>query len=345
MKRRVITGISILFLLMGGFLYGEDLSEQDLENKEGFFCKMVTEKGEITFLLDFENTPLTVLNFARLAEGKIKTNRPDKYYNGLEFYKEIKNYAIFSGCSENRGDMGVQYTLPKEKSKIFSAANRGALVMDAVEGSSHGSRFFVMRAGDDYLNSKYTVFGQVVSGDSILNRLRATDKIISVEIMARGEKATSFYQTESQMKEILAEAQKKELENLRSSNPQLVAAVEALGADVQKSPEGIYFVTTLEGSGEKARPGNKLSIHYTGSLLDGTVFDSSIKRGKEFEIVLGEDAVISGWVLSLLDMKEGEVRQVVIPPNLGYGARSMGPIPANAWLVFEISLNKLKLTK
>jgi peptidylprolyl isomerase len=85
--------------------------------------------------------------------------------------------------------------------------------------------------------------------------------------------------------------------------------------------------------------GDKVTVHYTGKLEDGTVFDSSLPRGEPFAFTVGVDRVIAGWQEGLLGMKIGDRRQLIIPSNLGYGERGSPPkIPANATLIFDIEL-------
>ena len=93
------------------------------------------------------------------------------------------------------------------------------------------------------------------------------------------------------------------------------------------------------GDGEKAGPFTKVTVHYTGWLLDGTKFDSSVDRGKPFEFTLGSRRVITGWELGGLGMKVGGRRQLISPPELAYGKRGAGNvIPPNATLKFQIEL-------
>jgi len=93
------------------------------------------------------------------------------------------------------------------------------------------------------------------------------------------------------------------------------------------------------GTGAEAKAGNKVSVHYVGTLTNGTKFDSSRDRGKPFEFGLGAGQVIKGWDQGVAGMKVGGKRKLTIPPSLGYGARGAGGvIPGNATLVFEVEL-------
>ncbi|XP_071501449.1 peptidyl-prolyl cis-trans isomerase FKBP2-like [Diadema antillarum] len=100
----------------------------------------------------------------------------------------------------------------------------------------------------------------------------------------------------------------------------------------------------VENCTKRSRGGDRLSMHYTGKLEDGTEFDSSIPRNQPFEFTLGAGQVIKGWDQGLLNMCEGEKRKLVIPSDLGYGDRGAPPkIPGGATLIFEVEL--LKITR
>lgn len=98
----------------------------------------------------------------------------------------------------------------------------------------------------------------------------------------------------------------------------------------------------LLGTGSEAKAGDKVTVHYTGQLLDGTKFDSSLDRGIPFVFKLGSGEVIRGWDEGVPGMKTGGKRKLVIPADLAYGQNAVGSIPANSTLVFEVELIKIE---
>lgn len=101
---------------------------------------------------------------------------------------------------------------------------------------------------------------------------------------------------------------------------------------------GLVVEDYVDGTGRVAAAGDKVSMHYTGTLDDGTVFDSSIPRKKALSFVLGTKAVIDGWDIGIAGMKVGGLRKLIIPAELAYGERGKGKIPANSRLTFTVEL-------
>lgn len=130
-----------------------------------------------------------------------------------------------------------------------------------------------------------------------------------------------------------------------SSNPELPTEKPtplAYGSFIQTS-SGLMYQDILLGKGKTAKVGDLVTVHYTGWLEDGKRFDSSVLRSRPFEFTLGAGQVIAGWEEGISGMKTGGIRQLRIPPHLGYGASGAGKvIPPNASLIFEVKLLEVK---
>jgi peptidylprolyl isomerase len=121
----------------------------------------------------------------------------------------------------------------------------------------------------------------------------------------------------------------------------------AAEAKVIEMPDGLKYTDNKVGDGATATAGNKVSVHYTGWLYKdgakGAKFDSSVDRGQPFDFTLGAHQVIEGWDEGVAGMKVGGERTLIIPPELGYGARGAGGvIPPNATLMFDVQLLKVQ---
>lgn len=101
---------------------------------------------------------------------------------------------------------------------------------------------------------------------------------------------------------------------------------------------GLQYIEIQPGTGDEARTGQNVNVHYTGWLPDGRKFDSSRDRGQPFSFGLGAGQVIRGWDEGVAGMRVGGRRRLIIPPDLGYGSRGVGPIPPGATLLFNVEL-------
>ena len=131
-------------------------------------------------------------------------------------------------------------------------------------------------------------------------------------------------------------------ENVVKGEQEKVAKEEALIKEKYpnaiRTSSGLMYIILKEGNGATPPSGAIVEAHYTGRLLNGTKFDSSVDRGKPFLFLVGRGEVIKGWDEAFLAMKKGEKRILIIPPGLAYGDKGMGAIPPNETLIFEVEL-------
>jgi FKBP-type peptidyl-prolyl cis-trans isomerase FkpA len=105
------------------------------------------------------------------------------------------------------------------------------------------------------------------------------------------------------------------------------------------TPSGLRYIDEVVGTGESPKQGQNVTVHYTGTLENGTKFDSSVDRGQPYTFPIGTGVVVKGWDEGIMTMKVGGKRRLIIPPSLGYGAPGRPPkIPPNSTLLFEVEL-------
>lgn len=108
------------------------------------------------------------------------------------------------------------------------------------------------------------------------------------------------------------------------------------------TPSGLKYIDLVEGTGPSPQTGQRVTVHYTGRLTNGSKFDSSVDKNRPLEFKIGTGAVIKGWDEGIMSMKVGGKRKLIIPPELGYGSRGQGRIPPNSTLLFEVELLGIK---
>jgi FKBP-type peptidyl-prolyl cis-trans isomerase len=128
----------------------------------------------------------------------------------------------------------------------------------------------------------------------------------------------------------------------QASNPGTTAAMTGSSPAANAAAPKVEMQDSVVGKGAEAVNGKSVTVHYTGTLKDGTKFDSSVDRKEPFTFTLGAGQVIKGWEQGILGMKVGGKRKLTIPPELAYGANAVGAIPANSTLIFDVELLEVK---
>ncbi len=306
---------------------------------DGLYTEIQTEKGSIFINLEYRKTPMTVANFVGLAEGILnKEDEGTPFYNGLNFHRVIDNFMIQGGCPLGTGTGGPGYKFPDEFDKSLRHSGPGVLSMANSGPGTNGSQFFITHVKTPWLDDKHTVFGTVIDGMDVVNAIQQGDRIQEVVIIRKGADAEKFVVTKDSFEALVKDASAAATGKARKEASKAVAGIKERWPEAVVTDSGLRYIVQEEGSGDTSPSmGQKVTVHYTGSLLDGTVFDSSVKRGEPADFAVGQ--VIEGWNEALLTMKKGEKRTLIIPPELGYGKQGYpGVIPPDSYLVFDVEL-------
>ena len=338
-KKLILKGVVIIMLFSLAAIDGD---AQTPNLPDGLYAEINTNKGKIIINLEFEKTPMTVANFTGLAEGKLDTKqgpgRGKPYYDGLRFHRVINDFMIQGGCPLGTGTGGPGYTFPDEFNSSLRHSGPGILSMANSGPNSNGSQFFITHKETPWLDGKHTVFGNVVSGQNVVNAIVQGDRISSIKIIRVGAKAEAFKNDQDTFSGLLrnygGQARQRAEEEIKAQEKVVLEK----WPSAQKTPSGLMYIIEKQGSGDSSpRTGSAVTVHYKGMFLNGAVFDSSYDRGSPSQFRVGQ--VIEGWNEALVSMKKGEKRTLIVPPDLGYGSRGAGGvIPPNAYLVFEVEL-------
>lgn len=306
----------------------------------GIYAKFTTPKGEILVQLEHEKTPGTVGNFVALAEGNLENNiKPQgtPYYNGLKFHRVISDFMIQGGCPLGTGTGNPGYKFDDEFHPELKHNAPGKLAMANSGPATNGSQFYITHVATPWLDGKHTVFGSIIEGQDVVDAVKQGDEM-SVEILRIGEEAQNFNAVES-FRNFEGLRAKREAEAKRKQKELL----DTVAAGFDETPSGLRYKILQKGDGKNAAKGLKVSVHYKGQLLDGTVFDSSYKRKEPIDFTLGIGQVIEGWDEGIQLLQVGDKARLVIPSDLAYGERGAGGvIPPNATLIFDVELMKVK---
>lgn len=307
----------------------------------GIYAKFHTNKGNILVKLTHDKTPGTVGNFVALAEGQLENKvKPmgTAYYDGLKFHRVIADFMVQGGCPQGTGVGGPGYQFDDEFHPDLKHNGPGVLSMANAGPGTNGSQFFITHVETSWLDNKHTVFGHVVEGQEVVDAIAQDDKMEKVEIIRVGAEAEKWNAVEA-FRTFEGSREKRLAEEKRRAEEEL----DKHSAGFEKTASGLRYQIIQKGNGTKATKGKKVSVHYSGALTNGMVFDSSYKRKQPIDFVLGIGQVIPGWDEGIQLLQVGDKARFVIPSDLAYGSRGAGGvIPPNATLVFDVELMDVK---
>lgn len=309
--------------------------------QDGIYAKITTEKGEILINLTYKRTPGTVGNFVALAEGNMENKEIPQgkpYYNGLKFHRVIPDFMVQGGDPKGSGSGGPGYKFDDEFHPELRHDSPGVLSMANSGPGTNGSQFFITHVATPWLDRKHTVFGNVVDGQDVVDKIAQGDTIKKVEIIREGEDAKNWNAVEA-FRNFTGDREKGIAENMKKEEDN----IKKISEGFERTDSGLLYKIIQKGTGKKAEPGKTVSVHYKGMLTDGTEFDSSYKRKEPIEFPLGRGNVIAGWDEGIALLKVGDKARFVIPSNLAYGSQGAGGVIApNSTLVFDVELMDVK---
>ncbi len=366
--------LNFLFLTLIALAFNS-CEEKYPELGDGVYAEIITNKGTAVAKLYHEATPLTVANFVSLAEG---TNtmvdslyKGKKYYNGIIFHRVIKDFMIQTGDPLGTGTGDPGYKFPDEFVDSLTHKSKGILSMANSGPATNGSQFFITLKETPWLDGKHTVFGEIVSGQDIIDSIgvvetkKPGDKPVSevkmqeVNIIRKGKSAKAFDANKIFDDKLKAlEEEKIEKERIsKEQNAKTAARYSELKEKASKLDSGLEIFFINKGDGEQPKQGQLVNLYYQGYFTDGKIFDTNIEElAKEkgtwdqrrasdprgyapMKMTYSPEAqMIPGFKEGVLQMKVGDKAVLFIPSHLGYGERGRGPIPPNTDLIFEIEL-------
>ena len=223
--------------------------------------------------------------------------------------------GLFAVMSTSKGDIILELYFKDTPLTVANFVGPGILAMANAGANTNGSQFFITHVETPWLNGKHTIFGSVVTGQDVVDAIAQGDEIKSITIIRQGAEAEAFKAEQSDWDAYAAEATKKALAAKEAKLAAKIAEVEKAFPGFTKTVDGIYYKITKEGSGEKTGKGKNVSVDYKGYFVSGEVFDQSAGRGPlDFKTAAG--MMIPGFDIMVQDMKKGETRTMVLPPEM-----------------------------
>ncbi len=331
-------------------------------NNDTIYASIETSKGIIKTQLFFNLTPVTVANFISLAEGENKEvsdqYKGKKYYNGITFHRVIPDFMIQGGDPTGTGSGSPGYNFKDEFVDELKHDSAGILSMANAGPGTNGSQFFITHKETPWLDGAHTVFGNVVEGQDIVDKIEQGDSIINIEIIRQGNSAKKFnapkiFTNHFKEEEKRKKEKEKALEKLKKD-------VSKIHSDLKKksteTETGLKFFINEKGDGDMVDENKVILTHYAVYFEDGNLLDTSILEIAEkfnmfdnrraqaggyspIEAKVGaKDMMIQGFKEGLKLLKTGDKATLFLPYYLAYGETESRGIPAKSNLIFEVEI-------
>lgn len=341
-----------LFVLVSVLIVQNFVLSQNLP--DGIYANFQTSKGKIICLLEYQKTPMTVANFVGLAEGNFKVDEKvvsTPFYNGLKFHRVIKDFMIQGGCPLGNGSGDAGYKFDDEIVVDLKHNGPGILSMANSGPATNGSQFFITHKETPWLDGKHTVFGHVIEGMDVVNKIEQEDILISVSILRYGNSANKW-NAKQEFDKVYGLKKVEDLKKLEqfskiSSMSEddykkfMFSEVKKKNPKAKISNSGLVYVIENKGS-EKFMPvkGSKLSVHYVGTFrADGKQFDSSRDRSAPMDFTFLDQKMIPGFEEGIAMLGQGGKGKFIIPYFQAYGKDGRpGAIPPYSDLVFDVEI-------
>ena len=331
-------------------------------NNDTIYASIETSKGIIKTQLFFNLTPVTVANFISLAEGENKEvsdqYKGKKYYNGITFHRVIPDFMIQGGDPTGTGSGSPGYNFKDEFVDELKHDSAGILSMANAGPGTNGSQFFITHKETPWLDGAHTVFGNVVEGQDIVDKIEQGDSIINIEIIRQGNSAKKFNAPKIFTNHFKEE--KKRKKEKEKALEKLKKDVSKIHSDLkEKSTEtetGLKFFINEKGDGDMVDENKVILTHYAVYFEDGNLLDTSILEIAEkfnmfdnrraqaggyspIEAKVGaKDMMIQGFKEGLKLLKTGDKATLFLPYYLAYGETESRGIPAKSNLIFEVEI-------